>query len=450
VIDRVLGQRYRVLRLLGQGGMGAVYEAEDTRAGGSVAVKVITGDFARSDALLLRFEHERQAAGSIDSPHIARLLDAGTDGDAPFMVMEYLRGEDLGELFTRLGELGQDLALRIAGQVCLGLSRAHEAGVVHRDVKPANLFLARGPDDQRVVKLLDFGVAKIKLDWATSVEAGGITRTGTMLGSPLYMAPEQARGRAVDHRADLWSLGVVLYRALSGHAPHEDVEGLGELIIKLCTSPPPPIHATAPWVSAPVASILERALSLDPAQRFQSAAEMLDAIRPLVGEFAIHEADLVPVSAGERSRPPPSLATTVVSRPSARVSVAVAAGTAGRILLIEDNEMNMDMLSRRLERKGYEVLRAVDGETGVEMGTTLRPDLVLMDVSLPGMDGWTATRELRKAGVTRTVPIIALTAHAMASDRVKAFDVGCDDYETKPVDFPRLLGKIEALLAARR
>jgi two-component system, cell cycle response regulator DivK len=119
-----------------------------------------------------------------------------------------------------------------------------------------------------------------------------------------------------------------------------------------------------------------------------------------------------------------------------------------RILLVEDNEMNRDMLSRRLERKGYQVLLAVDGRSGVEMARTQAPDLVLMDMSLPVLDGWEATRLLKAAPDTRHLPVIALTAHAMSSDRGKALEAGCDDYDTKPIDLPRLLGKIEALLSA--
>jgi CheY-like chemotaxis protein len=119
-----------------------------------------------------------------------------------------------------------------------------------------------------------------------------------------------------------------------------------------------------------------------------------------------------------------------------------------KILLVEDNDMNRDMLSRRLERKGYEVVLAVDGQSGVEMAQSHTPDLVLMDMSLPVLDGWEATRRLKAAPATRHVPIIALTAHAMSSDREKALEAGCDDYDTKPIDLPRLLGKIEALLSA--
>jgi CheY-like chemotaxis protein len=118
-----------------------------------------------------------------------------------------------------------------------------------------------------------------------------------------------------------------------------------------------------------------------------------------------------------------------------------------RILLVEDNEMNRDMLSRRLERKGFEVALAMDGQEGVELAASEAPDLVLMDMSLPVLDGWEATRRLKASSATRHIPVIALTAHAMSSDREKAMDAGCDDYDTKPIDLPRLLGKIEALLA---
>src|SRR5262249_24458096 len=156
--------------------------------------------------------------------------DAGTDAETclPFLVMEYLEGEDVQHLIKRLGPLSPDLALRIVAQACLGLDRAHEARIIHRDIKPANFFLAKAGFDthpaQRVVKLLDFGIAKIAPDPSyDSGETAGLTRTGSMLGSPLYMSPEQARGhKDIDRRADVWSMGVVLYQALTGRTPHQD------------------------------------------------------------------------------------------------------------------------------------------------------------------------------------------------------------------------------------
>ncbi|MFS8067986.1 MAG: serine/threonine-protein kinase, partial [Byssovorax sp.] len=159
--DSVIGARYRVVRLLGAGGMGAVYEAIDAENGARVAVKVITAEAAASETLMSRFAREAEAAAAIDTPHIVRVFGVGRDEErrVPFLVMEYLEGEDLQQLIKRLGPLAPDLALRIAAQACLGLQRAHEMRIIHRDIKPANFFLAQTGGGQRVVKLLDFGVA---------------------------------------------------------------------------------------------------------------------------------------------------------------------------------------------------------------------------------------------------------------------------------------------------
>ncbi|HEY4122504.1 MAG TPA: serine/threonine-protein kinase, partial [Byssovorax sp.] len=228
MIGQTLAGQYEIVRQLGSGGMGAVYEAL-SQSHERVAIKVIqTGDIARDKALVGRFHREAKAATGIDTEHIVRVLATGTDetNDQPFMVMEYLTGEDLHHLFHRVGPLTPDLALRVIGQVCIGLAKAHEARVVHRDIKPANIYLAERelppdvpggpPKKTRIVKLLDFGIAKIKMEKANATDTTGLTRTGSMLGSPLYMSPEQARGsKSIDHRADIWSLGIVFYQALT-------------------------------------------------------------------------------------------------------------------------------------------------------------------------------------------------------------------------------------------
>jgi serine/threonine-protein kinase len=304
--DSLIGGRYRVVRLLGAGGMGSVYEAIDASTGARVAVKVITAEAAASEVLMSRFAREAEAAAAIDTPHIVRVLGSGRDEERrlPFLVMEYLDGEDLHQLIKRLGALSPDLALRIAAQACLGLQKAHEARIVHRDIKPANFFLAQSANGERVVKLLDFGVAKIKSDPTTSsAEAAELTRTGSMLGSPLYMSPEQARGRRdLDHRSDIWSFGVVLYASLCGHTPHRDTDLLGELLILICTEAPEPLQVAAPWVAPELASLVHRALRFDPAERFQSAAEMRAAITALLaGDARIHEQMLRPLGDGERA-----------------------------------------------------------------------------------------------------------------------------------------------------
>jgi serine/threonine-protein kinase len=314
VNGKVLGQRYQIVRLIGAGGMGSVYEAIDSVTHARVAVKLITAETAKNATLMGRFEREARAATSIDTPHIVRVLDAGKDAESelPFIVMEFLEGEDVQQLIKRLGPLPPDLALRIVAQACLGLDRAHEARIIHRDIKPANFFLAKTGGGQRVVKLLDFGIAKITHDPSDSHdETAGLTRTGSMLGSPLYMSPEQARGhRDLDRRADLWSLGVVLYQTLTARTPHQDTDALGELIIAICTEEAAPIQELAPWVSPAIAAVAHHAMRFSPEERFQTAADMLDEIRPLLpGGWAIEESMFQPLGDADRTQIAPRLVT---------------------------------------------------------------------------------------------------------------------------------------------
>ncbi|WP_437851383.1 protein kinase domain-containing protein [Sorangium sp. So ce363] len=301
MIGRTLDDRYTMLRLLGQGGMGAVYEARHAGTGRRVAVKVILGQ-AADDELVRRFQREARAVGAVESEHIAQVFDTGRDREtgAPYIAMEFLEGEDVQALIERLGPLPVDLALRIGLQACLGLERAHEAGIVHRDIKPANLFLARKQGGQRVIKVLDFGVAKVT---DNSLGNGGMTKSGALLGSPLYMSPEQARGSgAIDARSDVWSLGISLYHALSGHRPNEHLTGLGELVLAICTTPVRWIQEIAPWVPPEVAHVVHRALVIDPAGRTASAGELAAALRAfLPGGEAIVEAMLVPLDAATRA-----------------------------------------------------------------------------------------------------------------------------------------------------
>jgi serine/threonine-protein kinase len=302
----LVGGRYRTTRLLGTGGMGAVYEATDTATGYRVAVKIVTADVARDEVLMSRFEREARAAMAIDTPHIVRTFAAGRDTSTglPFAVMEYLEGEDGRHVMKRLGQLPYDLALRIVAQACLGLQKAHEHNIIHRDIKPANFFLTVMPNQERLVKLLDFGIAKLKRDPNDKhAETAGLTMTGSLLGSPLYMSPEQARGhKDIDFRADIWSLGIVLYQALTGRTPYQDNDALGDLIIAICTETPEPVQHLAPWVPPEVAAVVHRALRIDPAERFQSANEMLSAIALLIpGDWSIREDMLRPVTDAERS-----------------------------------------------------------------------------------------------------------------------------------------------------
>lgn len=314
LIGQLYDGKYRVIRLLGRGGMGAVYEAEHVETGEHVALKCMDGALQFPfKSSLARFHREAKAMSAIDTDHMVRVRDAGTEPetDAPYIVMELLQGEDLQLLLDRVGSLEPDAALRIAAQVCRGLQKAHEARIVHRDIKPANLFLAQRGEGEIIIKILDLGIAKIKQEPGQVGATTGLSRSGGVLGSPLYMAPEQARGRAdIDYRADLWSLGMVLYRALAGRLPHEHISGFGDLIIAICSQAPISVQALAPWVPPEAAAVVHGALRLDPTERFATAAAMLDAIRPLLPDgFALREDLLVPVSAATRATRAEKLAT---------------------------------------------------------------------------------------------------------------------------------------------
>jgi serine/threonine-protein kinase len=317
MIGRTIDGRYTIVRLLGQGAMGAVYEARHAGTNRRVALKVIL-DAGADPGHLARFHREARAVGGVESDHIAQVFDTGTDVEsrAPYIAMEYLEGEDLQNLLTRLGPLPVDLALRITYQACLGLAAAHGAGVVHRDIKPANIFLVRRPDGQRVVKLLDFGVAKV----APTEENHQLTRTGALMGSPLYMSPEQARGGGgVDARSDLWSLGITLFECLTGRRLNEDATGLGDLLISICTKPAPPTQSFAPWVPAEVGHAVDRALRIDPAERYPTANDFASTLAALLphGSF-ITEPMLVPLDAAvlPGAAPQPQLATSAMVPPT--------------------------------------------------------------------------------------------------------------------------------------
>ena len=293
--------------------MGSVYEAEQLETGQLVALKSIDADLlARGKSSVGRFQREARAMGAIDTDHIVRVLDAGVDPAtrAPYMAMELLDGEDLQHLLARVEKLEPDTALRIAAQICLGLEKAHTARVVHRDIKPANVFLARRGDGEIVVKILDFGIAKIKPD--ASAQGGittGLTRTGGIVGSPAYMSPEQARGLSdIGYTTDLWSLGVLLYRALSGTVPHDHLEAFGDMIIAICSEAPQPIQSLAPWVPPGAAAVVRGALQVEVGERYATATAMLDAIRPLLPDgWSLHEDRLSPVSAATRATVAPKL-----------------------------------------------------------------------------------------------------------------------------------------------
>ncbi len=306
--------RYEVLRLLGAGAMGSVYEARHKGTGRRVAVKLIKAEVAQGPEVVQRFQREARAAGAIASEHITQVLDSGTDAatGAPFLVMELLSGEDLHVVLRRLRPMRPDLALRIVAQALAGLERAHAAKVVHRDIKPPNLFLARRDDGSHVVKLCDFGIAKVGPDALSSSQNASLTHTSALLGSPNYMSPEQAKGaKSTDARTDLWSMGVVLYELLVGQTPYPEADTLGLVLLAICSDPPADVQRYSPWVPPEVAAVVKRAMTGNLTKRYQTAREMLDAVLALTGgETRIETSMLEPMSDDELLTVAPLLETT--------------------------------------------------------------------------------------------------------------------------------------------
>ena len=227
---QVLAQRYRLSRLLGQGGMGSVWRADHLTLGSEVAVKLIDPEIGKNPEARARFVREAQAAAALRSPHVVQVLDYGMEGEVPFIVMELMIGESLAERLQRVGQLAPEQTSRIMTDVARALAKAHDAGIVHRDLKPDNIFLVEN-DDVEVAKVLDFGVARVT---AYSADSASMTSTGAVLGTPFYMSPEQAEGlKQLDHRTDIWAMAVITFECLVGQKPFGG-ETLGGVFLAIC------------------------------------------------------------------------------------------------------------------------------------------------------------------------------------------------------------------------
>lgn len=317
----MVAEKYELLRLIGRGGMGAVYEARNISTLKRCAVKLLlTPELAGDAEVVKRFFREAKASGMIESEHVVAAFDSGIDAaERVYYVMECLQGEDLEQTLTRLGLLSPLAAMKIILQAATGLASAHALGIVHRDVKPANLFLSVTPGGEVKVKILDFGVAKVKME-VFNESTNSLTVNGSLLGTPLYMSPEQLRrASAIDEASDVWSLGVVLFECLTGELPWGNCDGIGELVTAILTLRLPLIQELAPWVRPELAEIAQRTLSRDPSARLRNATELRDGLLALVGgdsRLFLHE--IVEPDETERRELAPrvSLPDTILSGPT--------------------------------------------------------------------------------------------------------------------------------------
>ncbi len=350
ILGKRLGARYEVLRLIGRGSRGSVYEVEDTD-GARLAAKVISAGLGNaSPTALQRFAREARTANDIDSPNVVRTVDAGVDDPLgmPYLVMELLRGVELSAVMKKEGALDPQVAVRLLLQGASGVATGNARGLVHRNLKPGNFLLQVNGDTQEVtVKVRDFSVAKR----AGISEADGATgqlslmRASGFLGSPMYMSPEQAKNaRAVDERTDVWSLSVVLWEALSGRRLWGEQTSLGELIVAICTEPIPQLEKLASWVPRDLARAVHRGLERDPHLRPPSVRAWIESLSVFAdGSDRVQKAELVALTEAERG----ALQLRVSISASAAAGIAnLARGGRGGISLPPER------LSRRSARPG--------------------------------------------------------------------------------------------------
>jgi len=259
----VLADRYEIVKLLGEGGMGAVYRARDRELDREVALKVIRPELARNAQVLGRFKQELILARQVTHRNIIRIFDLGSDRGTRFITMEYIEGEDLSVILARRGKLPATEAAAIIRQACLGLEVAHAEGVVHRDLKPHNIML----DQQGKVSVMDFGIAR-------SVDASNLTRTGALLGTPTYMSPEQAQGQKVDARSDLYTLGIIFYELVTGTPPFAADNPMATLLRRIQEKPAPPV-SVEPSLPPAVNNIILKMLATNAADRYRQAGEIV-------------------------------------------------------------------------------------------------------------------------------------------------------------------------------
>ncbi len=380
---QIVGGRYRVGSLLGSGGMGLVFEGTHIELGSPVAIKIVRPQFSQDSHILERFVNEARNVAALTSPHIARVFDAGKlhTGEA-YLVMERLVGQDMASLLAQSGPLPWPVAVAYVAQACDGLAEAHAHGVVHRDLKPEHLYVIQAGSAEPLVKILDFGISKnIRQDEAR------MTLPGDSIGSPLYMSPEQVQNPAlVDERTDVWSLGVVLYEAITGKLPFNG-ETIAQVQWQVIAEDPQPLSARCPDAPQALEAVILRCLRKAAAERFQSVDELRRALRALLAPPRLVEvpavaglpvAEPAPAPSSTRPLPPPAPAQQPLSGGSA-APVRVGLSEA-RSLAFADEPTHDELRAAGLP-KSHGLTSAMFMAAGLVMAL-----VALGSVSLGGLD----------------------------------------------------------------
>jgi CheY-like chemotaxis protein len=413
--DRALG-RFIAVTELGRGAMGTVHKAWDSTLGRWVAIKLLrTG--ATDAEEFDRFRREASVVASLDHPNIAPIYDVFEHNGRLAIVMKCIEGRTLEDLFLKEGSkpLSVDRAVRIVRDVCLGVGFAHGRGFVHRDLKPGNLMM----DGDGRLFVLDFGLVKVMVKES-------ITDFGRMMGTPNFMSPELAMGlaRDVDARTDVFSLGATLWTLLIGSPPFRGASAL-EIVRKIMRDPTPPIRIRRPDVPEEVEAIVFKAMQKDRDLRYPTAVDMATALNSCLVRL---EATLEAVT---RSMP-----------------IFTAQGP-GRVLLVEDEEGVAALIKAALTRDGLEVHHVEDGSLAMERLAEIEPAAVLLDLTLPGIDGWEILQRIRRHPTLGETPVILVTGQGGDDNVVRGFQMGADDYLTKPFSVPQLRARVRRQILRR-
>lgn len=330
LLGAIVDGKYRIEKLIGVGGMGRVYRGRNTRTDGPVAIKTLLPSLASDESLVQRFVIEAQSASKLKHQNTIRIYDVGREGDLLFMVMELLDGEPLESLLSREKRIAPARVLHIMTQACRSLAEAHAAGLVHRDIKPDNLFLNRVGDEPDHVKVLDFGVAKLR---QKDPGQATLTQAGMIFGTPRYMAPEQARALEIDGRSDIYALGVMMFECLTGRPPFEAADAVG-ILIQHVNEPIPSFASVAPDLSPmeDLEAIVRRCMAKQPDERFDDVSNLLNALEAASARYGYvasgtyAQAAGGTVSMGAEAPNTPAVAAAV--NPDGFTALGVDGGTA--------------------------------------------------------------------------------------------------------------------------
>jgi putative two-component system response regulator len=416
VSDPVALGPYQIVERIGRGGMATVYKGHHVGLDRPVAIKVLPEFFTEDPIYQQRFQHEARSVARLKHPNILSVYDYGQDGTTMYLVMELVEGGTLADHLGAPMEL-EDV-VRILRPIAGALDYAHSSGILHRDIKPSNILIHR--DGTPV--LADFGLAR------TEGMARKLTATGTIVGTPEYMSPEQIAGEAIGPASDRYALAVVGYEMLTGRVPFAGDTPAAVLVSHLQRSMPVPRELTGE-LSAHIESALRRGLAKNPEERFPTACQFVAALTPAAWP-------------GRRAEGEPTRgAIPLTQRPTSTARPLV--------LVVDDGQANRELIEACLAEVDCEVRLAADGPSALQAMDAALPDLVLLDVQMPGMDGYEVCRRIRSDPARRLIPVVMITALAHTEDRVQALESGADDFMSKPVERIELVARVKSALRTK-